>query len=139
MSELTFTAYGTPQPQGSAKAFVRGNRAYITSANKKMMPYRHSLTQIAMETMSRNALEAPLCARGVAVEVHIVWTLAKPKSTPTRVKEPTKKPDADKLLRCCLDALTGVAYDDDSQVCHVTATKVYGAVEMTQVTVRAIQ
>jgi len=35
-------------------------------------------------------------------------------------------PDIDKLVRCVLDALTGVAWKDDSQVVSVTATKSYG-------------
>lgn len=138
MTELTFTAFGTPQPQGSAKAFVRGNRAYITSANAKMKPYRHTLTQVAALTLQQCAIAAPLCARPLAVEVFVVWTLAKPKSTPKRVTMPTKKPDADKLLRAVFDALTGIAYEDDSQVVRVTASKQYGAPESTQITVRAI-
>ena len=58
MSVLTFTAYGTPRPQGSAKAFVRGNRAFITSDNAKLKPYRHTLTQVAMERINMEAAEA---------------------------------------------------------------------------------
>lgn len=33
------------------------------------------------------------------------------------------KPDADNLAKAVLDALNGVAYDDDSQVCHLTVSK----------------
>ncbi|MCR4339570.1 MAG: RusA family crossover junction endodeoxyribonuclease [Gemmatimonadaceae bacterium] len=36
---------------------------------------------------------------------------------------PTTKPDADKLTRALLDALTGVAYVDDSQVVHLGIRK----------------
>jgi crossover junction endodeoxyribonuclease RusA len=139
MKELTFTAFGTPRPQGSAKAFVRGNRAFITSDNSKLKPYRHTLTQVAMETVSREALTVPLCARGVAVEVSIVWTLAKPKSTPKRVIHPTCKPDTDKLARAVLDSLTGVGYEDDAQVVTLTGRKQYGSPERTEVTVRGIE
>lgn len=138
MSELTFTAFGTPQPQGSAKAFVRGNRAYITSANSKMKPYRHTLTQVAALVLQESGLPVPLCDRCIPVEVFVVWTLAKPKSTPKRVIHPTKKPDADKLLRAVLDSLTGIGYEDDSQVVRVTAMKEYGSPERTTVTVRPI-
>ena len=137
MNELTFTAYGTPQPQGSAKAFVRGNRAYITSANPKMKPYRHTLTQVAAEAMGNRP--TPLCPRPEAVEVSIIWTLWKPKSTPKKITRPTKKPDADKLLRAVLDSLTGVAYEDDSQVVRAVIEKDYGLPEKTQVTVRKLE
>lgn len=143
MNELTFTAFGTPQPQGSAKgfAFRRKNGTTgvaITSDNAKLKPYRHTLTQVALMELQRNDLVAPLCARVVPVEVTIVWTLAKPKSTPKRVTSPTKKPDADKLLRAVLDSLTGIAYEDDAQVVRVIAEKQYGSPESTVVMVRAV-
>jgi crossover junction endodeoxyribonuclease RusA len=37
----------------------------------------------------------------------------------------TKKPDVDKLMRALLDALTGIVWKDDSQVCYATVNKVY--------------
>ena len=39
---------------------------------------------------------------------------------------PTGRPDLDKLLRTILDALTGVAWADDSQVVSIEAAKIYG-------------
>jgi Holliday junction resolvase RusA-like endonuclease len=38
---------------------------------------------------------------------------------------PYPRPDVDKLTRAVLDALTGVAYKDDSQVVQINATKHY--------------
>ena len=32
---------------------------------------------------------------------------------------PTKKPDADNIIKVILDALNGLAYRDDSQICMV--------------------
>ena len=139
MSELTFVAYGTPRPQGSAKAFVRGNRAFITSDNPKLKPYRHTLTQVALEELRRNVPEGPLCSRGVGVEVSIVWHIAKPKSKAKRVTHITTKPDTDKLARAVLDSLTGVGYEDDAQVVSLYARKLYGTPERTEVRVRAIE
>lgn len=43
MSELRFIAYGTPRPQGSVKAFVRGNRARITSDNMAWTTFNRAL------------------------------------------------------------------------------------------------
>lgn len=37
----------------------------------------------------------------------------------------TKQPDIDKLLRALLDAMTGIVWVDDSQVCYCVANKVY--------------
>lgn len=140
MSEsFSFVAYGTPQPQGSAKAFVRGNRAYVTSANPKMKPYRHTLTQVASEILENNSCNPPAFPRPTPVGLSVVWYLAKPKSTPKKITKPTKKPDTDKLLRAVLDSLTGVVYEDDSQVVLVSAEKRYGAPERTEVSVREIE
>ena len=136
---LSFTAYGTPQPQGSAKAFVRGNRAYITSANAKMKPYRHTLTQVAAETLTGCSSPMPLYPRPKAVSINVLWVLAKPKSTPKKIIRPTKKPDSDKLLRAVLDSLTGVVYEDDSQVVRVFAEKQYGLPERTEVIAQEIE
>ena len=38
---------------------------------------------------------------------------------------PTKKPDIDNIIKAVLDALNGVAYYDDSQVCKVNFMKMY--------------
>ena len=37
----------------------------------------------------------------------------------------TGKPDLDNIAKCVLDALNGLAYDDDSQVVQLTVTKHY--------------
>lgn len=136
--ELRFTVYGKPEPQGSVRAFMIGGRPRLTSDNAKLKPYRHSLTQVAMEEVSRTAQVAPVAPVGTPVALSVVWTLAKPKSTPKRVTMPTKKPDADKLLRAVLDSLTGVAYADDAQVVLIAAEKHYGLPERTEIHVRAL-
>lgn len=38
----------------------------------------------------------------------------------------TKKCDADNLAKAVLDALNGIAYYDDSQVCELSVSKLYG-------------
>jgi Holliday junction resolvase RusA-like endonuclease len=58
----------------------------------------------------------------------------KPKSTKAGLL-PTVRPDADKLLRAILDALTGVGYADDSQVVQAAIMKAYGPWERVTVTI----
>ena len=38
----------------------------------------------------------------------------------------TKKCDADNIAKACLDALNGIAFYDDSQVCELSISKFYG-------------
>ena len=40
--------------------------------------------------------------------------------------KPTKKPDLDNVLKIIMDGLTGVAFEDDNQICQVYMEKVYG-------------
>ena len=37
-----------------------------------------------------------------------------------------KKPDLDNLVKAVLDALNGVAFEDDSRICSISAVKLYG-------------
>lgn len=40
-----------------------------------------------------------------------------------------KKPDCDNIAKSILDALNGIAYDDDSQIIDLSVTKLYSAEE----------
>ena len=43
--------------------------------------------------------------------------------------KPTKKPDADNIVKIICDALNGIAYKDDTQVVELEISKVYGEQE----------
>lgn len=57
------------------------------------------------------------------VSMQLTFRLTAPKSV--RREHPTVRPDLDKLVRAVLDALTGLAYKDDSQVVSIQASKTY--------------
>jgi Holliday junction resolvase RusA-like endonuclease len=62
---------------------------------------------------------------GDALVVVLHFHLERPKTV--RRLEPTVKPDLDKLVRAVLDGITDArAWNDDSQVIAVWATKSYG-------------
>lgn len=50
---------------------------------------------------------------------------------------PTKKPDADNILKSVLDGLNGIAFVDDSQAVSIAVTKVYALTPSVAVTVSA--
>ena len=137
-STLAFTAYCTPTPQGSIRAFMIAGKPRLTSDNSKLKPYRHTVAQVAAEAMSAANLSLPLAPQHIPVGVNIVWTLKKPPSAPKSRLHPSRKPDADKLLRATLDALTGICWHDDAQVVEVVAAKRYGAPESVEVTVQVM-
>jgi crossover junction endodeoxyribonuclease RusA len=137
--EIQFTVYGTPQPQGSTKGFVyqdkksRKMRAAITTDNAKLKPWRQDAYWTALSTM--RAAGAKIFDRKTPVAVQILFVFSQPKSAKNR-KFPTVKPDIDKLERACLDAMTGVCYEDDSQVVSVRKDKAYGSPERVEITVK---
>lgn len=58
------------------------------------------------------------------VMVDVTFVLKRPKATPkTKTPPAVKKPDVDKLARAVLDAITGIVYNDDSQVVELHARK----------------
>lgn len=52
---------------------------------------------------------------------------------------PTKKPDSDNVIKVILDALNGVAYHDDRQVCRVYFEKMYAENPETKILIRNIK
>jgi crossover junction endodeoxyribonuclease RusA len=63
--------------------------------------------------------------RDIPIGVSVSVALPRPKSLPRKQASHVKKPDLDKLIRAVLDALTGIGYEDDSQVVMIDAIKEY--------------
>ena len=122
---FTFTVYGTPVPQGSTRAFVpKGwTRPIITAANSKTKPWRQEIAGVCKNVL--NGCSPAGSSRPVSVK--IAFYFDKPKSTKKSVQYKTTKPDLDKLARSVLDALTGIAFEDDSQVTDLRISKHFGS------------
>jgi crossover junction endodeoxyribonuclease RusA len=120
---LSFAVRGTPVPQGTARAFVAGGRAYLaTDTNRTNSPI--GAWRSAIRTEAQAAMgAAPLI--GGPVHVAAVFAMRRPTSLPKRVTEPDAKPDLDKLARALLDAITGVVIRDDAQVVSMLLRKRY--------------
>lgn len=131
MTPIAFFAAGHPQTKGSAKAFPirRANGsigAVVTNDNPKAKAWASVIAGAASEAMgARQPLRGPLT-------LDLVFYLPRPKSHYTkrglRPEAPVyveSKPDYDKLCRCATDALTGIAFVDDSQVARAYVEKRY--------------
>lgn len=122
--------YGTPAPQGSKRAFVRGGRAMLVESSAKVAPWRADVKAAALEHMGeRPPIEGP-------VRLVITFLFDRPKShigkrgvLPSAPRAHTVRPDLDKLSRATLDALTGIVYRDDSQVYSLHVGKTWCNVE----------
>lgn len=120
---ITFHVDGDPQPKGSTKAYyiAKLGRASVTEDNRKSRPW----AALVRDAAEQEAGPEILFPRGVPVRLTVLFTMPRPVSLPKRVTAPTKKPDLDKLLRNVKDALTGVVWQDDSQVIELSSRKRY--------------
>lgn len=135
---MFLVVHGVPVPQGSKSAFVVGGRAVITEGKKSasLKEWRSAIAACARLWLQQNGSPAPLDG---PVSVDVVFYLPRPKSAPRRVLVPATKPDADKLVRSALDALTKIAYTDDSRIVDLNVRKRFAvdSPPRAEITVRA--
>ena len=120
---ITFTVEGIARPQGSKRHVGHG---IMVESSKHVASWRNWVRMKAVQAMvGHDVMQGP-------VQVFINFAFDRPKShstkkglRPTAPTYHTSKPDADKLLRAVLDALTGVCFRDDSQVAWVNMQKIY--------------
>jgi Holliday junction resolvase RusA-like endonuclease len=139
VSEVRFTAFVKPEPQGSSKAFiVKGkwggkDRAVITSDNKDLKTFRGEVTREAIRALVEANIQRPMAGKHVPVCLVADFYFQRPPSIPKKRTEMVVRPDCDKVLRAATDAMTGVIWEDDAQVVAVTARKYYGTPERVEI------
>jgi Holliday junction resolvase RusA-like endonuclease len=121
-SSLTvrFRAQGHPVTQGSKRAYVVNGRPVMVESARGHKLWRHAVNDEARRAYGdRPPLTGP-------VMVTLAFDIQPPKSKPKRTRTwpvGARSGDLDKLARCCLDSLTGVAYLDDAQVVMAIVAK----------------
>jgi crossover junction endodeoxyribonuclease RusA len=107
---------GNPAPQGSKRHVGHGR---MVEASKRLRPWRATVAAAV-----KAAVGARVPFPDGPVTVTLEFVMPRPVSTPKRSTPPAvKRPDIDKLARSCLDAITGIAIFDDSQVTLLIAYK----------------
>lgn len=153
MTELRFTVLGEPAPAGSRTLtpvyrVVNGQKVPVLKNgrvimrnfddNPKTKPWK-KLVALAAYTSVQDAREDGRWRLGILedpLEVEVTFYTTRPKchygtgrnrqivktSAPAY---PTTWYDSDKLERALYDALTGIVYKDDSQICRQVVAKLY--------------
>lgn len=155
---LTFTVLGRPQQRGSKQANVLYNRqGKPVTKNGRVLTFAKDSNAKSKDWMQevRSAAHAAHGGRPLIiepVELTIRFYFARPQShygsgknsgvlkgSAPRVH--AQSPDLAKLIRCLEDALTGVVWRDDKQVCRYgTGTGRYWSTsnEMAEVTIKLL-
>lgn len=136
MNTVSINVLGTPAPKGSSRAIlIRGRAVNVpggSNANRtKLKGWDASVRERALEVIG--VRDSPVFV-GRLLCVELQFRLQRPsghwKTDGMRLKPsapvaPGTKPDIDKLARATLDSLTGLAFDDDSRIVRLIASKVY--------------
>ena len=151
MIEITFTVAGKQIPQGSklpqaiydrnGRPVMKNGRAIVVCRddNPNLQSWRGAIADAA-----RRAYGQALMTGAIYMENHF-W-MPRPKGhfgtgrNANRLKDDApqfmmQKPDDDKLTRAIADALTGVVWRDDSQICRRLISKSWGDCYRTEITI----
>lgn len=129
LKTISFTVAGTPVTQGSKNAYIVGNRAIVVNVNHKKLTAWRAIIALTAKNMGVEMIE-----KGRGVSMAITFYLSRPryhyrkngKLNPAYANAHfAKAPDLSKLVRAAEDALTRVAYYDDSQIVRMTCEKKY--------------
>jgi crossover junction endodeoxyribonuclease RusA len=135
---IEYIIEGTPRPQGSKRHVGGGIMVESSKHVKNWRAFAKLKATIAMQGHDR-------IGKPNAVRLVIAFGFDRPQKHSTskglRVNAPlyhTSAPDTDKLLRALLDSMTGVVFEDDSQVAVINVRKYYLKAAQTSVRVDVV-
>lgn len=114
------------RPKGKARP--RFTRSGLTYTDAKTVKYEESVAMMYAATHAKKLEKGT----PIRVEITAIYYIRKDESVLRHnlmaqgTVRPTKKPDLDNVVKIILDALNGVAWDDDSQIVEIVAKKQYG-------------
>lgn len=131
MKPITIVVHGIPRPGGGKIAGFnkRTGKMFVRPDNPRTAPWRQDVAGAAAQQYSGPLLTGP-------VLMVYSFLFPRPKShygtgknadvlKPSAPRFHTTKPDLTKIIRSTEDALTGIVYKDDSQVCFRQEQKLY--------------
>ena len=131
----TVSYFEVPGPygvKGSTVSFLdRSGKVRTKTDSKHGKTFAHAVRWAAQ------IAEVPRIGKGAGVVVSVVFGFPRPTGRDRGRLSPCVRPDVDKLARALLDALTGVAYDDDGQVVCLSVRKVYAPRTVAKVMIQA--
>lgn len=138
--EIKFTVPG--QPKGKQRPRIcRINGRNVTYTPRQTIEYE-KLVRVRYNAVSKVKFQ-----KDEPLEISILALFSIPQHASKKLKQlmlngdvlPTKKPDSDNIIKIILDALNGVAYHDDNQVCRVYFEKMYAENPEIRILIRNIK
>lgn len=123
---IAFTVPGEPQGKGRPRIGKVGAHARMFTP-AKTVAYEGLVAHAAQQAMR----DAPLWVGACRIEVDVLcsvpasWSAKKRAQALAGAIRPTKKPDADNVLKAVCDGINGVVWRDDVQAVEVLLHKAY--------------
>jgi Holliday junction resolvase RusA-like endonuclease len=128
MSAIFFVVPGAPVGKGRPKFARRGN--FVATYTPEKTANYENLVKVTAHSAMRGT---PLIEGPVRLDLKLFvtppasWSKKKTALALGGAVLPTTKPDIDNVLKGICDAMNGVVFMDDKQVCEVSVTKRYAA------------
>lgn len=124
---MEFTVIGQPQGKARARTFLDKRTGRMTSVTPQKTKDYENLIKWSYKAAKGQSFGAGAIRVGINAFYEIPKSFTKTKRTAAILGElrPMVKPDGDNIIKAVLDALNGVAYNDDKQVVCVFCEKFY--------------
>lgn len=127
---IWFKYRGEPVGKGRPRVTARGGKFAHAYTPKKTKDFEDA---IRFEFMASTPEKMPVYPKDVALVASMIFAFSIPKSYSKKKRQAcldgevrhVKKPDGDNVAKAVLDALQGVAFEDDSQVVTMYIEKIY--------------
>lgn len=140
MQQIMFIVPGAPVGKGRPRVATRGGKFAQMYTPEKTANYEGLVAHVAHTAMAGRELMH--CAVAVRLRIRLAvpasWSKKKQAAALAGEILPTKKPDADNVIKAVFDALNGVVWDDDVQACDISVSKRYAATPGVSVVITAL-
>ena len=118
MLEFAISIKPQGKPRHRTRVVMIGRKPVAMQyADPKGVKFEKAIRDAVMSQYDGEPLDGPLC-------LNLLLVFKKPKSS--KLVYPEVKPDASNVLKAIEDALNGVLWHDDKQICSETIQKLYG-------------
>nr|WP_255592394.1 RusA family crossover junction endodeoxyribonuclease [Bordetella sp. BOR01] len=137
---LEFVIPGVPVGKGRPRAAKRGKHIQLYTP-AKTVTYESTVALAGYQAMAgRPPLAGPVAATlTIRLPIPASWSKRKQAAALTGAELPTKKPDADNVVKAIFDAFNGVVWIDDTQVVDMVVRKRYAEVPGVAVQIAAVE
>jgi len=137
---IKFSVPGAPVGKGRPKVSSSGGKFARMYTPEKTASYETLVALAAQQAMEgRPLLSGPVNVRmAILLPVPASWSKRKQAAALAGLVYPTKKPDADNVVKAIFDGINGVVWNDDVQVCGLNMTKRYACTPGVEVLVSPI-